>query len=280
MKATYYPGRRIYINFLFALSILLLISISAAHADNIIVGGKRVGPVKLGDPLSKYEKVLGPRKTLSQTFFDYPKRGIALMVKNGKIEGIMVYSSAYKTKEGVKVGASINLLEKKFGAYLKTDTGALVYSDMGLAFNEKNYKITKIMVVQAKPDLLLGDRMIVAGQRLGNIMLGMDISQVQKHWGQPTGIEKIDSKFTIYKYNQKGIKLIVEGGIVAGAQILSYKYRTPEGISVKSTKEQVIKTYGKRFKEVKNSISYTTLGIGFYFTNNQVVEILLTPRTE
>lgn len=136
------------------------------------------------------------------------------------------------------------------------------------------------MVVQAKPDLLLGDKMIVPGQRLGNIMLGMDINQVEKHWGQPNGKEKIDSKFTICKYNQKGIKLIVEGGIVAGAQILSYKYRTPEGIGVKSTREQVLKTYGKRFKEVKNSISYTTLGIGFYFTNNEVVEILLNPRTE
>lgn len=280
MKVNYYPGKRIYINFLFALSLMLLISISAAHADNIIQGGKRVGPIKLGESLSKYEKVLGPRKALSQTFFDYPKRGMALMVKNGKIEGIMVYSSAYKTKEGVKVGSSINLLEKKFGAYLKTDTGALVYTDLGLAFNEKNYKITKIMVVQAKPDLLLGDKLIVPGQRMGNIMLGMDINQVVKHWGQPSGTEKIDQKFTIYKYTQKGIKLIVEGGIVASAQILSYKYRTPEGISVKSTKEQVIKTYGKRFKEVKNSISYTTLGIGFFFNNNEVVEILLIPRTE
>ena len=263
-------------------AVLFSLCINAALADNIIVGGKRVGPILLGQPLSKYEKILGPRKTLSQSFYEYPKRGIALMVKQGKVEGIMVYSKGYKTKKGVKVGSSVKLLKKKYGNYLKTDTGAMIYTDLGLAFNEKDYKISKIMVVYAKPDPLLGDKMVVPGRRMGNIMLGMDIKQVQKHWGKPTTVEQMagNPKFSIYKYNRKGVKLIVESEIVAGAQILSYKYRTPEGIGVRSTKDQVIKTYGKRFKAVNNSISYPSMGIGFFFNHNEVIEILLSPVTE
>jgi len=265
-----------------AMFIFLIISPVLAKYDNFIVGGKRVGPVMLGKPLSKFAKFLGPRKTSNPKFFDFPRRGMALLVKNGIIEGIYVYSPGYKTKKGIRVGSSVNVLKKKYGNYLKTESGAMIYTDIGLAFNEKDYKITRIMVVYPKPDPLLGDKLIVPGVRVGNIRLGMEIGRVKLHWGKPTTIENMGkkSKFSIYKYNKKGMKIIVESGIVAGAQVLSYKYRTPEGIGVKSSRQQVIKTYGKRFKSIKDSINYKSMGIGFYFHNGEVIEILLSPRSE
>ncbi len=205
-----------------------------------------------------------------------------MLVKQGRIEGIFTYSANYKTKEGVRVGQSVKILKKKYGNYLKTDAGALVYSEMGLAFNEKNSKISRIMVIHAKPDVMLGDKRIVPGHRAGNIKLGMDINQVVRYWGRPTSVEAIPGRkeFSQYKYSHKGVVIIVESGIVAGARILSYKYRTPEGIGINSSRNQVLKTYGKKFKQVKNSISYGALGVGFYFNKGKVMEILLSPRTE
>lgn len=274
----YYQTLILYMSALF----VFLLCTSGAFADNLIVGGKRIGPVVLGDPIAKYEKFLGPRKIISSTLYEYPKRKIAVLVKNGSIEGIFTYSPAYKTREGVQVGQSVKVLKKKYGNYLKTNEGALVYSESGLAFNEKDYKISRIMVIYSKPDVLLGDKKIVPGSRVGNIKLGMEIEQIIRYWGQPSSMEDIPGRkeFSQYKYGHKAMTIIVESGIVAGVRVLSYKYQTPEGLGINSTQAQVIKTYGKKFKEVKNSISYGSLGIGFYFHKGKVMEILLSPRTE
>ncbi|MCE1246894.1 MAG: hypothetical protein LWY06_09635 [Firmicutes bacterium] len=268
-------------------SVLLLLLFFAAvslpaFADTVIVGGKRAGGVELGQAFSKYEKRLGKKRAIGTTMFDFPGSKMALMVKNGVVEGIIVYSPGYRTAEGIRVGDPVKKLKDKYGNYLTTETGALVYTELGLAFNEKDYKITRIMVVPATPDPLLGDKMVVPGKRAGNIIIGMDYSSIEKQWGRPDSSEKMqgNEKFTVHKYEKKGIKIISESGMVAGAEILSYKFRTPEGIGVKSTRDQVVKTYGKRFKEVKDSIDYKSLGIGFYFNKGEVIEILLSPKSE
>jgi hypothetical protein len=251
-------------------------------ADTVIVGGKRAGGVELGQPFSKYEKRLGTKKAIGSTMFDFPGSKMALMVKNGMVEGIIVYSPGYRTAEGIRVGDPVKKLKDKYGNYLTTETGALVYTELGLAFNEKDYKITRIMVVPSTPDPLLGDKIVVPGKRAGNIIIGMDYSSIEKQWGRPDSSDKMpgNNKITIYKFEKKGIKVLSESGMVAGAEILSYKFRTPEGIGVKSSRDQVVKTYGKRYKEVKDSIDYKSLGIGFYFNKGEVIEILLTPKSE
>lgn len=275
------PFRYLLITMILLLGIMICSIPVSARNDRLIVGGKRVGPIYLGKPLSQFEKFLGPRKVINPTLFDYPNKGIALMVKKGIIRGIMVYSPMYKTGKGVKVGGSIKTLKKKYGNYLVTDAGALIYTELGLAFNEKDYKITKILVVPSSPDPLLGDKIIVPGQRVGNIKIGMDISIITKHWRNPRSIESIPgSPIKVYKYDHKGMKILVESGMVAGAEIVSYKFKTREGISVKNSRNQVIKTYGKRYKQVKDSINYRSLGIGFYFHKGKVISILLCPRME
>lgn len=270
------------------LAVIALILLAApfftakAAEKNLIVGGKRVGQVILGDSASKYESFLGPRTAVSSTFFDYPKRKMALLVKDGVINGIMVYSPQYQTAEGVRVGAPASILLKRYGQYLKTESGSLVYSELGLAFIEKDGRISRIMVVQASPDTLLGDKMVVPGVRAGGIKIGMDINMVEKYWGQPTSQNVLESNKSVmvYNYTTKAVKLLVTEGIISGAQINSYKYQTQEGIGINSTREQVIKTYGSRYNEVKGSIMYNSLGIGFYFNEGKVIEILLTFRKE
>jgi len=274
-----------YLLTIIAITLLLILTIKvtgiSAQNDRLIVGGKRVGPVYLGKPLGKFEKILGPRKVINPSLYDYPNKGIAVMVKKGIIRGIMVYSRMYKTGKGGKVGDSIKILKKKYGNYLITDAGALIYTELGLAFNEKDYRITKILVVPSSPDPLLGDKIIVPGQRVGNIKIGMDISIITKHWGNPKSVKKLPgSQITVYTYSHKGMKILVESGIVAGAEIMSYKFRTREGISVNNSRNQVVKTYGKRYRQVKESINYRSLGIGFYFHKGKVISILLTSRME
>ncbi|MFP4497261.1 MAG: hypothetical protein ACLFQV_03540 [Vulcanimicrobiota bacterium] len=247
--------------------------------DNYIVGGKRVGPILIGKPLSQYEHLLGNRATINPSFFDFPQRKIAILVDNSRnIKGIMVYFQNYKTKQGVKVGMPVSALNKHYGNYLKTDAGSLVYSELGLAFNEKSGNISRIMVVQSTPDTLLGDKMIVPGVRAGNIKIGMEIEGVKKYWGEPKSAEPLkgNQKIIVYNYENKAVKILVGDGIVHGLQINSYKYQTPEGIGIDSSKDKVVKTYGNRYSEVENSLMYNSLGVGFYIHKDKVLEILVT----
>lgn len=276
MKTTVGPFK----TFIIAISLLTLI-ISSAYASQII-GGKSIGPVTLGEPIQKFEKFLGPGQTMSPTFFNYPSKKMAVLVKNGTVQGIMVYGPEYATKEGIKVGMPLSSVTKAYGNYLRTDAGSLVYSELGLSFNEKDGKVARIMVVQAAVDILLGDKAIVGGVRAGNIKIGMDISQVVKHWGEPTKKNTMEGNKSVevYQYDTKAVKVLSSSGVVAGIQINSYKFRTPEGIGINSTREQVVKTYGTKFKAVKESIMYPSMGLGFYFSKNKVIEILLTYRRE
>ncbi len=254
----------------------------SAGSDQLIVGGERAGPVTLGEPLSSYESFLGPRNTISPTFFNFPNRGMALLVKNGIIEGIMVYSKDYKTREGIKVGTPLSQVQKKYGNFLRTESGSLTYSELGLSFNESDGKVTRIMVVEATEDPLLGDKAVVPGVRAGNLKIGMDVRAVKKYWGEPESTRPLEGNksITVFQYDKKAVKLLVADGILAGAQINSYKFRTPEGIGIDSTRDQVIKTYGSQFREVEKSIMYPSMGLGFYFDKDKVIEILLTYRRE
>lgn len=270
-------------NFLFLVIIVLFCTKFSAEAienDHYIVGGKRVGPVTLGENLSKYEKFLGPRSTKSPNLFYYPRRSMLLLVRNGKIQGITVFSPDYRTKKGVRVGSPLSALEKHYGNYLETDAGSLIYSDLGLAFFEEGGKITRVMVVTAQEDQLLGDKMLIPGTRAGNIKIGMDVDLVKKYWGEPDKVEEIRGKLKSYQYRAKAIKLLIADGIIHGIQVNSYKFRTPEGIGINSTRQQVVKTYGNRYRQVENSLMYNSLGIGFYFHQDQVIEVLLTYRKQ
>jgi hypothetical protein len=251
-----------------------------ANNDNHIIGGNRIGPVTLGQPLITYAGYLGKRNAVSFNFYDCPSRSMLIQVQDGIITGIMVYSSNYVTREGIKVGDSVSKMVSKYGGYLLTDSGALTYSELGLAFNVNNDKITRIMVIQASPDPLLGDKIVIPGSRAGNIKIGNNFSNVINTWGAPDSVENrgADNEIKIVKYKRKAMNIIVVDEIIQGVIINSYKFRTTEGIGVDSTYQQVIKTYGSDFKRVKDSIMYESRGIGFYIHNNKVIEIIVVNR--
>jgi hypothetical protein len=253
--------------------------ISSAN-DKLVVGGDRIGPVTLGKTVAEYEAFLGKYNQISSNFIDCPSRKMLLHTQNGKIIGIMVYSSDYKTREGIKVGDSVSALVKEYGNYLKTEAGALTYSELGLAFNVKDDKISRIMVISAAPDQLLGDKVVVPGVRAGNIRIGDNAQNILNIWGRPDSIENSDKNPSVVslRYKNKAVTIITVDGVVSGVVINSYKFRTSEGISIDSTFEQVAKTYGTEYKKVHNSIMYHSNGIGFYMHENKVIEILLTYR--
>ena len=211
--------------------------------DFLIIGGKRIGPVMLGQPLKKYQKFLGQSKKIKHTFFNYPKKGLAVLTENGIIVGIMTYSPKYGTKQGIRVGSTVSDLRKKYGNYLKTDAGSLTYSELGLACVEKDGKITKIMVVKAEPDPLLEDSKIIPGSRAGGIKIGMNIDLVKKYWGKPDTVTPTPKTVSplLYVYRKKAVSLKVSDNIIKEIIIESYKYMTEEGIDINSTRTQVIK---------------------------------------
>jgi hypothetical protein len=256
--------------------------LAESKKDTMIIGGKSIGPVSLGEKDEKYLSFLGRKQPISSTFTNYPDRGIALLTSRGVITGIMAFTPSYKTPEGIRVGDPISKLVNTYGNYLKTNAGSLTYSELGLAFNEKDNKILRIMVIIASPDPLLGDKIIVPGYRVGKIKLGANIEEIIRSWGNPDSQEKLEKndKIQVYKYKNKAVKFLVGSGLVMGIQVDSYKFRTPEGISVNSTLAQVKKAYGEKFKKVEDSYYFESRGIGFYIHKNKVLEILLTPRKE
>jgi hypothetical protein len=254
--------------------------ISAADYDNQIIGGARIGPVTLGQPVALYTSYLGKQIHVSLNFIDCPSRSMLLQIQDGRITGIMIYSSDYKTREGIKIGDPVSNMVSQYGRYLQTDSGSLVYNELGLAFNIRDGRISRIMIVQATPDFLLGDKLLIPGIRAGNIKIGDNANKIMEAWGQPDSVDKSESNpdVRILKYKRKALNIIVTGEIIRGMTINSYKFRTPDGIGIDSTLKQVTDIYGSNFKKVEDSIMYESRGIGFYIHNNKVIEILILDR--
>lgn len=145
--------------------IVLIVSIialmtSAVMADQWkIFPGKRVGPVKLGDPISKAAKIIKAKQSpifkkdgSPATYFGIPIQYFMKLDKSKKIKSIMVYHSAKDkciTNKGIRTGEHERLMKKKMGKPVnsKANTLGMTYRFEGISFITDGDGIIKNIIV-------------------------------------------------------------------------------------------------------------------------------------
>ncbi len=271
------------------LLILLILLPSLALADSSIVGGKRVGPVALGQSLQTLEKSLGKADRVQKAEADKEaamlfcqQKGIAVLVTaKKKVLGITVTSPSYATPEAVRVGSSEKQVRQAYGQGLIRGRGNWTYPDRGLAFSFAKGKVSQIYVMKTEEERpLLGDRLIQAGIRCGDLELGLPFQQVVKLWGKPDHRADMKGKSAeIVSYRDHGVRLVVSQGRVDGILITTGDFITPQGVKIGSSRAEVVRAFGKKFQEKEPYLGYSQDGIGFILGEEQVIEIqVLYPK--
>ncbi len=266
----------------------LLLS-SLAFCDSSIIGGKRVGPVALGQSMQTLEKSLGKADRVQKAESDkeaamlfYQQKGLAVLVTaDKKVLGITVNSTGYATPEAVRVGSAQAQVKKAYGQGLIRGKGNWTYPDRGLAFSFAKGKVAQIYVMKTEQERpLLGDRLIQAGIRCGDLELGLPFGQVTKLWGKPDHRAAMKGKSAeIVSYRDHGVRLVVSQGRVDGILLTTGDFITPQGVKIGSSRAEVVRAFGKGFVEKEPYLGYSLDGIGFILGDDQVIEIqVLYPK--
>jgi len=116
----------------------------------------------------------------------------------------------------------------------------------------------------------------------GLIYLGEDMARIFQKWGPSNTINE-GYGVLLYNYSkyQIGFGTDIVSNKVVGIYVNTYLYKTPEGLSVGTTYENVVNTYGSNYRlQSKTSaggvgIFYDRRGIGFSILNNVVVSIVI-----
>lgn len=263
---------------------LALVAIPVLAAGASIDGGRGVGDIRLGDSYEKVEQALGQadRKQVSPTDPDagmlfYDRHGLAVLVnKDLKVLGITVTGGGYATPEAIRVGSTRAQVESAYGRGLTRGQGNLSYPGRGLAFSFQNGKVSHVFVVKPEEDRpLLGDRLIVPGQRMGELRLGQDVAAVRSAWGKPDSEKPIreGSATSILTYKEEGVRLVVSGGRIDGVLATTGDFITAGGLKAGATKAEVERAFGKGYATQGPGLFYRNLGIGFIMGEDKVLEI-------
>lgn len=125
-------NRRAWIFRAAALLLLLTASMGAgafAQGGGLITPGVGITEVRIGDTVATMEEALGradlegtdaAQKTLNYQYF---KKQLFVLVKDGKVTTIMILSSAYRTQGGVGVGSSMSEVESALGSSYQRKEG-------------------------------------------------------------------------------------------------------------------------------------------------------------
>lgn len=254
-----------------------------AGSNRQIRGGRSVGPVRLGVSLEAVRSVLGnPEKVDSSPndprskFLRYPQQGLAVFVgSNGKVIGITVTSSAWRTPEGIGVGSAASSVTSTYGRGLVRGKGNVNYAQRGLAFSMRSGKVSSVFVFAPEEErALLGDRIIVPGKRVGGIAIGFPVAKVNQAWGQADQVSAMgQSGRALYRWKEEAVGLIAYGGKVEGMVLETGDFITSQGVKVGSSKTEVIKAMGGGYVTQQERILYEKKGIGFLFCDGRVQQI-------
>ncbi len=120
--------------------------------DRIIVPGKRVGSIKIGTHLSTVSNSWGNADNVTpmgqgRSLHRYKEEAIGLIVNSKQIiEGVVMETGDFITKEGVKVGSSQSEVTKVFGQ-TKAANGSLIYENRGIGFRLTQGRVSQITVL-------------------------------------------------------------------------------------------------------------------------------------
>lgn len=278
--------RRLTICFWVFVALLTVACQPALCQNNTIRAGQGVGPINLGQSLAQVKGILGaPAKIIKSPndpnakFLSYPNQKIAVFVgSNGVVIGITVLGKQWHTPEGIGVGSSKSSVTKIYGQGLMRGQGNVTYANRGIAFAFKNGIVNTIYVQKIEDEkALLGDRIIVPGQRCGSIKIGMPISTITQAWGDADNVLNLSGGSYIYQYKEEMMGFIVKNNTVTGMVIETGDFITTHGLKVGVAKGDVIKIFGN-CKEVDSQLIYEKKGIGFRILDGRVQQITVLPK--
>lgn len=279
--------KRFYISLLAVLAVTLAwLAQPVAAGDNSIRAGQGVGPINLGQSLAQVKGILGaPAKVVKSPndpnakFLSYPQQKLAVFVgSNGVVIGVTVLGGPWSTPEGIKIGSSKAAVTKIYGQGLLRGQGNVNYAERGIAFAYKNGSVSTIYVQKTEDSkALLGDRLIMPGQRCGSIKIGMPVNDVVQAWGQPDNVLNLQGGSHIYQYKEEMMGFIVRHNRVNGMVIETGDFITTHGLKVGSAKSDVLRIFGP-CKEADSQLIYDKKGIGFRILDGRVQQITVLPR--
>ena len=279
--------KRFYIGLLAAMTaVLAWLCQPAAAADKSIRPGQGVGPINLGQSLAQVKGLLGaPDKVIKSPndpnakFLRYAQHSLAVFVgSNGVVIGVTVLGGSWSTPEGIKVGSPKAAVMKKYGQGLMRGQGNVNYAERGIAFTYKNGVVDTIYVQKIDDNkALLGDRLIMPGERCGSVKIGMPVNAVVQAWGQPDNVLNLQGGSSIYQYKEEMMGFIVRNNRVSGMVIETGDFITTHGLKVGSAKSDVLRVFGP-CKEADSQLIYDKKGIGFRILDDRVQQITVLPR--
>lgn len=261
---------------------LALLSTPLAWARPDLQPGKGFGKVTLGAayvdfavPLGKPTRVQtsGSDASTKQVYFP----GLALLVnREGNLIGITLMGPEHRTSEGLGVGSPEAAVEQTYGKGLVRGEGNRTYASRGIGFVFRGGKAAYVLIFKpegAQPVALLGDRLLIGGQRAGDLRLGMPLSAIQQAWGAPAS-QRPTAAGQLVDYKQAhGVCFVVAGGKVQAILVTTGDFISGKGIGVGSHLAAVEKVLGPSQDRKKDAIYYPKKGVGFLMAEGLVREV-------
>lgn len=129
----------------------------ALLGDRIIEPGKRVGDIRIGDPIAKVaeawgkaDKVVPLSKESRRDLHRYKEEAIGLIVFGGRIEGMILETGDFITRDGIKVGSSRAEVLKAFGRTYRSEPERIWYEVRGIGFWFQGDRVRQIQVLEGK----------------------------------------------------------------------------------------------------------------------------------
>ena len=239
--------------------------------------GNGYGPILLNQSLAEAEASLGsplgskPSEGDPQSSLKTYRGGDVVLLVNAqkKVLGITIFSKDAKMASGVGMGSSVSQVKTVLGQGLQRGPQNVVYPNgIGFAFDD-NSKVERIFIFKAEAQSALqGDRLIVAGRRCGDLKVGMAMTDLQAAWGNAP---VVDGKN--YRWPDKFVGVLADGGQVAAITITTGDYISPKGLKVGCGKAEVLKIYGKAPDTSGGNLIYPKRGIAFYLAGETVSTI-------
>ena len=274
--------------YLLFLLLALLLAPAVRAKTSLLIPGKGFGTVQLGAEYVDFAPAFGkPKKVTTSTEDPSIKmvwfESFAVQVNHdGKVIGITVLSPDYRTSEGLGVGSTNENIQKALGAGLVRGESGRVYPSRGIGFMFSNGKAAYVLVFKAEEGAvtpLLGDRLLIGGQRAGDLRLGMPFATVQKAWGSPSGEKPMGPGRTLADYQKEGVRFVVGGGKVEAILVTTGDFISASGIKVGGRRAEIEKKLGPAPSHKGDGIFYPKKGVGFLLATDEIREIqILAPE--
>lgn len=126
----------------------------ALMGDRLIEPGRRVGQILLGDPISRVEDAWGRADRVlplgqggQERLHSFKEEAIGVVVLAGRIQGVILETGDFITREGVKVGSTRAEVLRAFGTSYRAEPERIWYDVRGIGFWFQGDRVRQIQVV-------------------------------------------------------------------------------------------------------------------------------------